>query len=326
MNFINFYSKRIALATIMVSLLIACAPSHSELLQNAPLRIEYTWWWGDYTILVAEELGLFEKYGVTVEPVYYENYSDSYSDLASNILDGGLFALDDAINTNDKTPLKAVAVYDDGGFYYLVGSKDVKNIPSLKGKRIGTDIGSFGEFLVLQALQQAGLTINDVTLVDVAAEEIPNYLGVTIDAGYTWEPYASQAVSNGASILYESGGTKTIIPDVIVFNTTTLENRPQDVQAFLKAWFEAVNFRSANPSEANQIIAKKTGLSLEEITVDSRIYTLQENIVLLSNQSSENIINLNTAFNANSDFLLNIGVLRSEPDINQFINSSFLFE
>jgi len=38
------------------------------------------------------------------------------------------------------------------------------------------------------------------------------------------------------------------------------------------------------------------------------------------------MINLTTAFNANVDFLLGLGVLRDEPLRNEFIDSSFLFQ
>ncbi len=322
----GLFFKLLGLLAI-ANLLTACTAGQSTSDgQQEPLRVEYTLWWGDYTILVAQELGLFEKYGVAVEPVFYESYADSYSDLAARIIDGGLLSLDSAININDKSALRAVAMYDDGGLYYLIGEAATKNISDLKGKVIGLEIGTSAELILLEALQQNGLSISDVTLVDVAVEAISENLGTTIDAGIVWEPYASKIRAKGGNTLFELGGTKTIVPDLIVFNSDSLEKRPEDVRAFLKAWFEAVDFRIADPQKANQIIATKTGLSIDEITVDSQIYTLQENIVLLSDQTPENMINLTTAFNTNADFLLALGVLRNQPDMNQFIDSSFLFQ
>lgn len=312
--------------TLLACLLAACTTQGTSNTQKEPLRVEYTAWWGDYTLLVAQELGLFEKYGVDVEPVLYDTYSDSYSDLAAGLMDGGLFVLGDAININDKSPAKVIAVYDDGGMDYLIGSTNARTLSDLKGKTIGVDISSGGELVVLQALKKAGLTIEDVTLVDMSVEEIPNNLGNTVDAGYTWDPYASEALANGGSILYQSGGTNTIGPDVIVFNSAVLEKRPEDVRAFLKAWFEAVDFRLANPQEANQIISSKTGLLVEDLDEDARLYTLQENIVLLSDQVPENMINLKTAFSANAEFLLKLGVLRNQPVEDEFIDSSFLLQ
>lgn len=312
--------------SLVICLLTACTAQGTSNTRREPLRVEYTAWWGDYTLLVAQELGLFEKYGVDVEPVLYDTYSDSYSDLAAGLMDGGLFVLGDAININDKSPAKVIAVYDDGGTDYLIGSSTARALSDLKGKKIGVDISSGGELVVLQALKRANLTIEDVTLVDMSVEEVPDNLGNTVDAGYTWDPYASQAFANGGSILYQSGGTNTVGPDVIVFNLAVLEKRPEDVRAFLKAWFEAVDFRLANTQEANQIISSKTGLPIEDLDEDARLYTLQENIVLLSDQAPENMINLKTAFNANAEFLLKLGVLRNQPLEDEFIDSSFLLQ
>src|SRR5688572_23839767 len=136
---VEFRLKFLVLA-VVINLITACAGNPSTTIQKEPLRIEYTEWWGDYTLLVAQELGLFEKYGVSVEPVLYETYSDSYSDLAAGILDGGLFVLGDAIGINDRSPLKIVAVYDDGGVDYLLGATSIQKTSDLKGKRIGVDI------------------------------------------------------------------------------------------------------------------------------------------------------------------------------------------
>jgi NitT/TauT family transport system substrate-binding protein len=320
----NFLVRSIAILCLVIGL-TSCSLNQTVTAKE-PLRVEYTLWWGDYTLLVAQEQGLFEKYGISVEPVFYEAYSDSYSDLAAGIIDGGLFSLDNAIDTNDKSPIKAVAIYDDGGIFYFIGNEDVRNISDLKGKKVGVEIGSSGELLLTEALAKGGLTLNDITLMDATVESIPNMLGSSIDAGLVWEPYASEARAKGGNILFQSGGAKTITPDLIVFNANTLQSRPEDIRAFLKAWFEAVDFRNANPQEANQIISAKTGQSIDKITEDSRIYTLQENIVLFSDQTPENMINLKTAFNTNVDFLLRLGVLRNQPDINQFIDSSFLFQ
>lgn len=326
MNFSGKFLFHLLALITTIHGLTACAANQPANFQKEPLRIEYTNWWGDYTLLVADEMGMFEKYGINVEPVFYETYSDSYSDLAAGLLDGGLFVLGDAININDKSPLKVIAVYDDGGVDYLIGDTNIKSMADLKGKKIGVSISSAGELVVLQALKQGGLKVEDVTLVDMSVEELPENLGSTVDAGYSWDPYASEALRNGANILYQSGGTNTIGPDVIVFNTNTLEKKEEEIRLFLKAWFEAVDFRNSNPEAANQIISARTGLPIDQLTVDAQLYTLQENIVLLSDQSPQDMINLTTAFNANAEFLLDLGVLSKQPDKNQFIDSSFLFQ
>jgi NitT/TauT family transport system substrate-binding protein len=281
-------------------------------------------WWGDYTILVAEELGLFEKYNVEVESVYYETFSEALPSLAAGTIDGGLFALDDAINTNEQTPVKITAVYDDGGFSYVVGSGDILQPADLKGKRIGVNVGSIGELFIIEALKQGGLTMKDVSIVDVEVEEVPDSLGKTIDAGYVWDPYASDLLAEGAALLLKSGGTQSITPDVIVFRSDVVEQRPDDVRAFLKAWFEAVEYRKTNPEETNKIISAKMGIPVADISEDSLIFSTSENKTLFSGQSTQTMISLKDALLANIEFLIRIGALSKVPDIERLMEPSYL--
>lgn len=325
MNLSKNFLVRLTAILCMAIGLTSCSLNQAPAVKE-PLRVEYTLWWGDYTLLVAQQQGLFEKHGVSVEPVFYEANSDSYSDLAAGIIDGGLFSLDDAIDINDKSAIKAVAICDDGGIYYLISREDIRNIADLKGKRVGVEIGSSEELLLTEALATGGITLNDITPINATTASIPNMLGSSIDAGLVREPYASEARGKGGNILFQSSGTKTITPNLVVFTAGISKSRPEDIRAFLKAWFEAVDFRIAHPEEANQIIAAKTNQPIDKITKDFKIYTLQENIVLLSDQTPENMINLKTVFDTNVDFLLHLGVLRNQPDINQLIDSSFLFQ
>lgn len=318
------FSLKIAFIVLTLISVTACAAPEQGRASDQPLRVEYTYWWGDFTILIAQELGLFAKYGVQVEPVYYESFEASYPDLAAGIIDGGLYALDDAINNNDHTPLKAVAVYDDGGFSFVIGSPEIKNPSDLRGKRIGVNVGTISELFVLETLQSGGLTIKDVTLIDMAVEDVPSNLGIAVDAGYVWEPFASEALDRGANLLLKSGGTNTITPDVIVFGADVVQQRPEDVRAFLKAWFEAVDFRNANPDAANLIIAQALGITAEELSADSQLFTVNDNKIMYSGEQQEGSINLERAFQANVDFLLRLGTLNQQPAMNSILEPAFL--
>lgn len=307
----------------ITALTAACAPAQSAEADLPPLRVEYTFWWGDYNLLVAQELGLFQKYGVEVEPVYFDVFSEALPALAASSIDGGLFAADDVINTNDKTPLKVVAVYDDGGYSYIVGAPEIQVPSDLKGKRIGVNLGTLGELFVMELLEQGGLTMRDVTLIDTSVEAVPTNLGITIDAGYVWDPYASDLLEDGSSLLLKSGGTQSITPDLIIFRASVVEERPDDIRAFLKAWFEAGEFRRTNPQEANEIIAKVMGISLEEISEDSYLYSAEENRILFSGTSPD-VIDLRNALEANTEFLVRIGSLSKIPNLDTLLDPTYL--
>jgi hypothetical protein len=103
---------RLVTAILLGTLVLSACGSSATAPERPPLVVEYSTWWGDYTLGVVQELGLFEKYGVKVEPVYYEVYSDSFPDMATGKIDAGLFGMGEAITVSDQTKRTMVAIYN----------------------------------------------------------------------------------------------------------------------------------------------------------------------------------------------------------------------
>ncbi len=305
-------------------LLAACSPAPAPAASRPPLRVEYTQWEGDYTLLIAQEKGLFEKHGVQVEPVYYPDFSLALPDMAAGKLDGGLFGLFDTFNVANLTEAKVVAVYDSGGVTSVVASPEIKTLQDLKDRRIGVAFGSSGEMVVRDLLYRAGLTQNDVTLVNLPVADIPARLPEDIQAGVTYEPYTSQAVQAGNKQLVSSE-TSSLLPDVIFFRAEVTQQRPQDVRAFLAAWFEAVDYRLAHPQECQQIIARITGVpEAELITGDVRLMTLGDNRRLFSEDATGEQISIYAVAQINMSFLVDTGAMTLLMDVKRIFDPSFL--
>ena len=79
-----------------------------------------------------------------------------------------------------------------------------------------------------------------------------------------------------------------------------------------------MQYRLENPQQANEILARVLETPVEELTVDSYIYTAQEN-----RSAMESGI-LTEAINANADFLIRIGSLSQKPILQQLVDPSFI--
>jgi NitT/TauT family transport system substrate-binding protein len=317
----------VSILILAVLVLSACGTSASAP-DRPPLVVEYSTWWGDYTLGVAQELGLFEKYGVKVEPVHYEVYSDSFPDMATGKIDAGLFGMGEAITVSDKTRLKMVAIYDNGGTSTVVAQPEIANPADLKGKRIGVLLGTSYELYMIEVLKLGGLNPTDVTLVNLSPEEVVAALqSDQIDAGYTWEPVTTDAMANGYRMVYTSESLGSLfIPDGIVFRASVVEERPDDVRAFLKAWFEAVEFRKNKPEEANQLIAKFLNIPVDQVIADDqlKIFTLAETASFFQpNTDGSPGFALDVATKTGNFFLQN-GIISDVPDYSHFLDPSFL--
>lgn len=308
--------NRLFFVFMMTILLVSCG-SEPSAVNREPLKVEFAFWWGDFTLLVAKEKGFFEKYGVLVEPVYYESFSQAPADIAAGKIDAGLFSIGDVLIASEHTNIKAVAAYDDGGLNTVVAIPEITSVADLKGKQIGVKIGSPYEILVREMLKTADLKIADVVFVNLSAEEVPAALPDKVQAGFVWEPYTSELLAQGYKVLFSSAQISSLYPDLITFRASVVKERPEAVRAFLKAWFEAVEYRNTHVEETREIAAKYLGVALDEIQPDAQLHimTLSDNQLMFQPTPTDGSRSIYDTAQISADFLIGIGTLSQQPDL-----------
>lgn len=309
--------------------LASCSPGTTDTSSsdNKPLRLAWTLWDGDYTALIAQEKGFFSKYGVDVELVFYEDVYQAIPDIEGGKLDGGLVTIGDMLLVTRSTDVSAIIVNDSGGTNSLVGSAELKDIEDLRGKKIGVPLGTSFEVFVRQALSEAGISIKDVIFVDMSPEEVPQNIPGVIQAGYVGEPYTSEALQSGHKLLAATrySSTESLTPNLVIFRSDVIRDRPEDVRAFSNAWFDAVEYRLANPDECNQIIARITNQTIDDVANgDARLFTREDNLNLFANNPGTDISSIYYSMQLNIDFLVSIGVLTQRPDLTEILTPQFL--
>lgn len=309
---------------LLVVFLTSCN-SQPQMVSRKPLKVEFAFWWGDFTLLVAKEKGFFEKYGVLVEPVYYESFPQAPADLAAGKIDVGLFSIGDVLIAAEHTDVKVVAAYDDGGLNTIVAIPEITSVADLQGRQIGVKIGSPYEIFVREMLHTAGLDTSDVVLVNLSAEEVPPAMPDKVQAGFVWEPYTTELLSKGYHILFSSAQISSLYPDLITFRSTVVNERPADVRSFLKAWFEAVEYRVAYPDETREIVAEFLGVSPDEVQVDAQLHLMSQadNRMMFQKLPSDGSRSIYNTAQISADFLIGIGTLTRQPDLNTIFDPTF---
>ncbi|MBC7878437.1 MAG: ABC transporter substrate-binding protein [Anaerolineales bacterium] len=309
---------------VIMNILVACTAFQPEEVAAEPIRVEFTQWWGDYTLIIAQEKGFFEKYGVVVEPVYYEVFSDTYPDLASGQIDGALIAVGDIININRSANMKILAISDDGSFMSIMARPEINTVEDLKGKTIGVLIGTQYELMVSEMLRSANMEADDVNVVAMNPEDASVALrNNRVQAVFTWEPFLSDAILDGNKVIYPTDRSLRLFPDMIVFRESLVEERPDDIKAFLQAWFEAVDYRLQNPQETRSIVANYLGIDIEKVQPDDNLKIL----TLDDNKAFFNIENENSVYaiaKITSEYLISIGAVAQQIDPLELLDPSYL--
>lgn len=145
----------------------------------------------------------------------------------------------------------------------------VNNAKDLKGKKIGTLMGSTGQFFAEMFLLYNSISSGDVEMVDYVPQDLPIALkNGQIDAQIIWEPHGTTAM--------ELLGDKAIrLPSSDVYKTTfnflTMKNfaseNPGVLEKFLRAIDEATDFINNNGEESQEITANRLNVEKEDIAL-----------------------------------------------------------
>lgn len=318
--------SRACICWFLSLILTACHTILPAKIDKLPLKVSYNPWPGFLPIVIAKEKGFFAKQGVNVEISYLEDTQLQMADMGAGKYDGATLALGSIVIISSKNPdLRIIFASDESaGADAVVASPSISKVADLKGKALGTGIGGFGELFAVKMLETANLTSEDVTLVNMDGEQVPARLKKgDIQAGQTWEPYVSQAVKAGARVLFSSAQTPGLIPDVVAFQSSVLRDRPDDIKAFVRAWFQAADYWKAHPGEGSAIIAKSLNVGADTISLEGlNLFSLSDNLKAFTPGTDTKSIYYTARLYA--DFFVRSGGVTRPPDIDRLLDPSFL--
>jgi NitT/TauT family transport system substrate-binding protein len=318
----KFGTSLILLAFFTSALLTSCSTPQE------PIQIAISSWAGVEPAELAAQLGYYEKYGVQVEMVRFSAYSDSIDALREGKVQAGMHTLDDAVRYYTKgSDVRVVLLTDYSyGGDGLVAQAGFESLSDLKGAKIGAEIGTVGHLSLLTILHKANLSVDDVTIISIPAWEIQQeMLKGTIDAGVTWEPYLTSTAEmiSGKVLITSRDYPETIITSM-VFDAKTIDERPEDVQKVVAAYFDAVDYIAQNPQDAYERMGAAEGISADEFVLHVegiQYLDLSANGDLFGKNANGRIY---AKANEITDFLYTQGALQTKPDINSLLESSFI--
>ncbi|HXV99855.1 MAG TPA: ABC transporter substrate-binding protein, partial [Anaerolineae bacterium] len=226
-----------------------------------PIRVGFNTWVGFGPFYIAQEKGFFAKRGLNVELQRIEGTGDRRSAFIAGRLEGMGSTVDDLIiGAAQGVQGKMVLGLDESiGADGILTTKDITEVADFKGKSIAVQPGFVNHFFLLYILDANGLTSKDVTVVPMEPDKASAaFVADEVDIAVTWEPHLSEVEKNrpdGKRFL-TTNDYPGIIVDILTFRNDVIDNRPDDVRAFVDAWYEAVDYLQTNPEEANAIIAE----------------------------------------------------------------------
>jgi NitT/TauT family transport system substrate-binding protein len=241
---------------------VACRPERTS---SAPaLRIGLDLWAGYYPLVLAEALGYLRDENIAVEISVPRDTHRMIADFAARRYDAIAVSLGDVVLlTRDQPAVRMILCSDESaGGDVILGRIPRTEGVDLRGKRVGTSIGGFGEILVRRFLHKHGLRENDVTLLNTDAANVPALLHQgDLDLGHTWEPYASAARLAGCYEWYSSAETPGLILDGLMVHASVVQEHGPALHGVTRAWFRALEWWKLHAEEGNALIEKQLELA-----------------------------------------------------------------
>jgi aliphatic sulfonates family ABC transporter substrate-binding protein len=219
--------------------------------------------------IVADRKGLFAKNGLEVEVLNFTTGKQCLDTVMGGAADIATTA--EAPTTAAAMSGQKIAFLARTEYSYIktltATASGIGKFSDLKGKRIAFTAGTGGEVYTMELLKKAGLTKDDVTLVNLRPQDMVAALASgSIDAYGTWEPH----ISNGGKALGAKAAlldTKGVYAETfnIVVMQDYLQKKPEVVKSFLKSLVEAEAWIKANPDEAITVVAEFVKMPVDDL-------------------------------------------------------------
>ncbi len=208
---------------------------------------------------VAQAEGFFADEGVTVEIVPFDSARDQQVAVTAGEVDGLNTDMVVAALLNNAVPVVIVRADPPAvPFFSIVAGRDtgIETIEDLKGVEIAISGNSIIEYLTTELLRGAGFSDDEIRYVEVP--QIPVRLELLaqgqVKAATLPEPLTTLAVRLQGATLIADDSAAAFVPTVIAFRQAVLDEKPEAVSAFLRAYERAVAALNADAESFRDVL------------------------------------------------------------------------
>lgn len=159
------------------------------------------------------------------------------------------------------------APYPKGVALVAKADSDIETVEDLKGKTIGVTKGGNQHYLLLVALKEAGIALDEVEIrfYKDAAEGLSAFTTDQFDVYGTWDPYLA-IVENKVETRTIVNGTDLTENRTFYFASEEfLADKPDVVKTILEELQKSNQWANENKSEVSEILSTELGLEIEPI-------------------------------------------------------------
>lgn len=207
---------------------------------------------------IAQEQGFFDEEfageNITFEYASFQGGAYINEAMAADSVDFGAMweqpAITAVANNYPETIIATYGYSDTNAPLIVTKASGVTSIADLAGKNIGVILGGSFHYTALKYLEQAGLSADDVNLINTT-DPLTLLRSGDIDAAVTFSMYASQVIEDGTCDQLAIGSDYGLMAVyALVANNKFLESYPNTTARILKVLNRAIEYTQENTEAA----------------------------------------------------------------------------
>lgn len=218
--------------------------------------------------LIIKEQGWLEDEGLEVTWVQSAGSNKANEALRAGAIDVGSTAGSAALLARSNgSPIKVIDIYSQPEWAAIVAGpgSELESVEELEGKTVAATKGTDPYFFLLQSLEEAGLSADDVTVENLQhADGWAALQNGSVDAWAGLDPIMAGAEEAGASLIYRNVDFNSY--GFLNATESFIESKPEVAQVVVDAYERAREWAEENPEETAEILAEVAGLDLAVAT------------------------------------------------------------
>ena len=222
-------------------------PPEEPSAESVTLNIGYMNNYGSlWALAAAQNLGYFEEEGITLELTSFDNGPNIIAAMENGTVNIGYIG-DGAHSLCVQGNASIIALSHISNGDAVIGGPEVKTVADLKGKTVAYSSGTTSENILIQALASEGMTMSDITAMDMDASAIVTaMLSGKVDACAIWSPNSTTVIDEleGATILADNVtfADSSIALSSWIAMPETVENESDVLVRFVRALFRGMDY------------------------------------------------------------------------------------
>ncbi len=228
---------------------------------------------GTSLLAIANDQKLWEKHGLKADLKSFTNGPLQIQAIGTGDLQFGYIG-PGAMWLPASGKAKLLTINGVGQADRVIAQPGINSIQDLKGKKVAIPEGTSGDMIVQLALEQAGMTMDDIEKVAMdAATVVSAFASKDVDAAGIWYPMIDTIKQQVPDLVELAKNTDFVdvmqFPNVMVTGEDYAEKNKETTIKVLKVLRDAMDYRVDNLDATVELVAKMNAAEVDAIKADA---------------------------------------------------------